>query len=878
MHLTRLASRRVRNKPVVCGVLVMTADAGTETLPVREESMLRSVGRVRLWFLLPIPLLAGCLAIVAGLAWLGPLPPLDAAQRSVAPSTFVYDRDGRLLYEVVDQQAGSYRPVPLEEIPLALRQAIVATEDATFYTNPGVDLRAIARSLWINLTSGEIRSGASTITQQAARNLLMGPEERAERSWRRKAREAVLAWRLTRSLGKDAILALYLNETYFGNMAYGVEAAARIYLGKPVAQLDLAECALLAGLPQSPAQYNPLTDLPAAKARQRVVLDLMVAQGMITPERADLAYLEELALAGTPFPIEAPHATMLALQQAGVRLGEEVMRGGGLRITTTLDLDVQRAAEAQVRRHLGVLNEAGPSGPGHNVHNAAVVVLDPDTGGILAMVGSPDYFDPRIDGAVNGALALRQPGSSIKPLTYAAAFEQGNSPATVISDVPTSFVTHEGRPYTPVNYDYRYRGPTSLRVALASSYNVVAVRLLDRIGVAALAEMARRLGITSFQSADRYGLALTLGGGEVQLLQLAAAYGAFANGGLRVDPVLVARIETADGRLLYEAPGPARQRVLDERVAWLVTDVLADPMARLPAFGASSPLNTAYGAAVKTGTTTEWRDNWTVGYTRNRVVGVWVGNADNSPMKQISGVTGAAPIWQGVMNSLHPVSTPPFGRPEGLVERTVCADSGLLPGPACTRLRDEWFLPGNAPQAACTMHRLEELDAATGRLAGASTPPERRVLRRVTYWPADALLWAEHAGLPLPPEPADGEAAAWAAGDPVEGAVASHAAERGEARPRLASPVTGSAYCLAADIAARYQQVEVVAVGPMGVALTRLALEVDGVAVHTWAGAPYRAFWPLAPGAHVLRAVAVTRDGTELYSEPVQIMVRDVCD
>jgi membrane peptidoglycan carboxypeptidase len=364
----------------------------------------------------------------------------------------------------------------------------------------------------------------------------------------------------------------------------------------------------------------------------------------------------------------------------------------------------------------------------------------------------------------------------------------------------------------------------------------------------------------------------------VQLLQLAAAYGAFANGGLRVDPVLVARIETADGRLLYEAPGPDRQRVLDERVAWLVSDVLADPAARLPAFGSSSPLNTAFGAAVKTGTTTEWRDNWTVGYTRDMVVGVWVGNADNASMEQISGVTGAAPIWQGVMASLHPEAPQPFVRPEGLVERTVCADSGFLPGPACPRLRDEWFLPGNAPQEACTMHRLEELDAATGRLASASTPPERRVLRRVTYWPADALLWAEHAGLPLPPEPADGEAAAWAAGDPVAGAAATGAAEPHEARPRLASPVSGSTYCLAADIAPRYQQVEIVAVGPIGVALARLTLEVDGAAVHRWAGAPYRAFWPLAPGAHVLRVVGVTRDGTEIYSEPVQIMVRDACD
>ncbi len=821
-----------------------------------------SVRSVRAWRGLAAVGVAGCLGVAAVWAWLGPWPSLDAREQPPIASTFVTDRTGRLLYEVVDPHTGSYRPVPLAEIPLALQQAIVATEDATFYTNPGVDLRAIARSLWINLRSGEVRTGASTITQQTARSLLMTSGERAERTWRRKIREAVLAWRLTRALGKDDILALYLNETYFGNMAYGVEAAARVYLGKPVAQLDLAECALLAGLPQAPSAYNPLTDLPRAKERQRVVLDLMVAQGYITAERADLAYREELALAGTSFAIEAPHATMLALQQVSDLLGEQLLRRGGLRIETTLDLGMQQAAEAHVRRQLALLNEQGPT---DGVRNAAVVAIDPRNGAVRVMVGSPDYFDPRIDGAVNGALALRQPGSAIKPLTYAAAFERGFAPATTISDVPTSFVTREGTPYTPVNYDRRFRGPTSLRVALASSYNVVAVRLLDRIGVDALAEMARRLGITSFQSADRYGLALTLGGGEVTLLQLTSAYGALATGGVRVDPILVARVVSADGQVLYEAPSPARERVLDERVAWLVTDVLADPQARMPAFGAGSALDTAYGAAVKTGTTTEWRDNWTVGYSRDMVVGAWVGNADNAPMERISGVSGAAPIWQATMDSLHPQAPPPFSRPAGLQEETVCAESGLLPGPACTHLSDDWFLPGDEPETTCTMHRLETVDAATGRLADASTPPERIVRRKVTYWPADAMVWAEQSGLPMPPE---------TAAQSASGGLPSRAPR---VQVRLASPPSGAAYCLAEDLATRYQQIEVVAVGPESTRLASLALEVDGSVWHTWLSAPYRTFWPLEPGEHTLGLVGTLADGGLLTADEVRITVSTSC-
>ena len=422
----------------------------------------------------------------------------------------------------------------------------------------------------------------------------------------------------------------------------------------------------------------------------------------------------------------------------------------------------------------------------------------------------------------------------------------------MFSDVPTSFTTHEGQPYTPANYDRRFRGPVSLRTALASSYNVVAVQLLDRIGVPALAEMAQRLGITTFAGADRYGLALTLGGSEVRLLELTAAYGAFANGGLRVSPYLIERIETRDGQVLYEAPRRAGERVLDERVAYLVTDVLADRQARTPAFGGQSPLQTTYGAAVKTGTTTEWRDNWTVGYTRDMVVGAWVGNADNASMERVSGVSGAAPIWQATMNTameaLRPGRPRPFMRPEGLVEVTVCAESGRLPGPACNHRRSEWFLPGTEPQETCTMHRLVEIDTATGRLAGPDTPEERRLTRRVTYWPPEALLWAQENGLPMPPERAvvaQGQSQPEKPG-PTEVDDGLMAPGGG---PWFAAPAPGSTYCLAADISDRYQQLEIVAVGaPEGA--PEVTLLVDAEPWLTWSQAPYRTTGRCRRGTH----------------------------
>jgi 1A family penicillin-binding protein len=789
--------------------------------------------------------------------------PDDVHQHGRAPSSLILDRQGRLLYEIIDPHAGAHRPVPLDEMPIALRQAIIATEDATFYGNPGVNVRAILRAAWLNLRSGHIVSGGSTITQQLARNLLMESSERNEQTAPRKLREALLAYSLTRTLSKDEILALYLNETYFGNMAYGAEAAARAYFAKPAAQLSLAESSLLAGLPQSPALYDPLTNLSAARQRQRVVLDLMVRSGYITPEQADRAHSEPLQFAGSPFTIEAPHFCMLVRHELSAHLGEEAVRRGGLRIYTTLDLDLQHAAERHVRHHLATLNNPEGGRPGRNVRNAAVVVLDPGDGAVRVMVGSPDYFDRTINGAVNATLSPRQTGSAIKPLTYAAAFERGHTPATMMVDARTAFSTREGTPYVPINYDYRFRGPVLLREALASSYNVVAVRVLDQIGVDALPDMARRLGISTMSRTDAQGLAIALGSSEVPLLQLSTAYATLANGGLRVAPHIIERIEDGAGHVLYSAPASAPEMVLDSRVAYLLTHILADDRARVPGFGQSSVLETPFGAAVKTGTTTDWRDNWTVGYTTEWVVGVWVGNADNEPMRHVSGVSGAAPIWNAVIRSAHLHPPAPFAEPAGLVRTQVCATSGQLPGPACAYRHEELFIAGTQPAEPCAMHRLVAYDATTGRVATDDTPPERRVLRRVTVWPDEALAWAEEEGLPLPPP----EALA-AAGPPGE-----HATAAAEQSLRLVRPDPNSRYALADDIPLRLQQIEIVATASPSLGLRELTLWVNGEAEHTWRAPPYRLLWPLTPGEHEFRLEGIDAHSRGVTSTSIRISV-----
>jgi 1A family penicillin-binding protein len=800
-----------------------------------------------------VVLLAGGIAIRS---WLfTDLPDVrDLSAGLQKPSIRITDRYGHLLYEVIGEDAGRNTVVPLAEIPQACQQATIATEDADFYTNPGVDARAIARAIWINVQGGEVISGGSTITQQVARNLLLDPQERAERTLTRKLRESILAYRLAQNYSKDEILALYLNQTYYGNLAYGIDAAARAMFGKSVAELDLAECALLAGLPQAPSLYDPLSDPEASKTRQEVVLGLMVDHGAVTQDQADAAARESLAFAAERYSIEAPHFVMAVVRQLEETIPPEVLYGGGLEVKTTLDLDWQHTAERIARRHLELLNTPTLGDPPHNATDAALVALDPHTGQVLAMLGSPDYFDTTISGAVNMALARRQPGSSIKPITYAAALDptqpEPMTAATMLLDVSTSFVTHEGFAYTPVNFDREEHGPVLAREALASSYNIPAVIVLKTIGMDRLFQLAARMGLTTFTDPSSYDLSITLGGGEVRLVEMVEAYAAFANGGQRVHSTMILRVTNEDGDVVWQPDSFPPEQVIDPRVAWLISDILSDNLARAPTYTTHSILQIARPAAVKTGTTTDFRDNWTIGYTPNLVVGVWVGNASSDPMIGISGVSGAGPIWHQFMRTVlrgQPALT--FDRPDGMTQLTVCALSGLLPTPACPYTRDEWFIDGTAPSEPDAIYQQVTLDAATGLPANDHTPPERRETRVYLDLPPQAHEWARRLGLDLLP---DSMAAASAAGDAAEGLV-------------IASPDAYTIYKLSPEMPAESQRLRLVAAGPPG--MHDVTIYVDGSAVGSLNEAPFSVWWPLIVGDHTVYASGITGDGRTLTSE-----------
>ena len=800
--------------------------------------------------------------MLGGWAWLlADLPDIDHLEEGLqTPSMRITDRHGRLLYEVLSEGGGRHDPVPLDTIPLHLRQATIAVEDANFYTNPGVDFQGLLRAAWINIQGGEVISGGSTITQQVVRNLLFEPDVRTEITLRRKLREIILAYQLTQRYTKDDILALYLNQVYYGNLAYGVEAAAQTYFGRPVSDLDLAECALLAGLPQAPALYDPLANPEAAHERQSVVLDLMAARGYITAEDAEAARREPLHFAAAPFPIEAPHFVMAVYAQLPGVVPPEVLYAGGLEVRTTLDLDWQHSAEAIAARHLDYLNTARPGEPPHNAHDAALVALDPHTGEVLAMLGSPDYFDPEISGAINMALAPRQPGSSIKPITYAAAFDPTRpapwTAATMILDVHTGFITAEGYSYAPVNYDRREHGPVLVREALASSYNIPAVAALNEVGVDTMIHLALRMGVSTLNDDEDVDLSITLGGGEVRLLELTAAYGAFANGGRVVHPTLILDVRDADGALIYRAPPGLGEQVLDERVAWLITDILSDNLARAPTFTQHSALQIGRPAAAKTGTTTDYRDNWTIGYTPDLVVGVWVGNADQSSMAASTGAIGASPIWHRFMRSvLQGQPEHDFERPPDMVQVEVCALSGLLPTPDCPYTRTEWFIPGTEPTEYDTIYRRVVVDGLTGLPADSTTPPGRQESRLYLDLPPQAHEWAREQGLPLLAD--------------LEGALSETPSP--ETALHIVSPDPNTVYRITPEIPLDSQRLRFVAVGPTGAHDVTILL--DGEPLATCAGPPFETWWVLAVGEHRLWAEGFGANGEPLTSAQVTFWV-----
>lgn len=667
---------------------------------------------------------------------------LDAARdRETFETTRIMDRNGHLLWEIFGE--GKRTNVPLAQMPQDLINATISVEDDSFYENIGLDAPSLVAALIANLRNPDERPvGASTITQQIVRHIVFDYEERTAVDYNRKTKEVILAWMMNRKFTKDEILEMYLNEIYYGNLAYGVEAAAQTYFGKSATELTLAESSLLAALPQSPVDLDPLTNLEGAKERQWIVLNLMVSEGFITQFEAETAYLETLTFAVQEVSLDAPHFAIYVRQLLEEQFGADVVANGGLRVTTTLDMEHQRLAELLARQHVGNV------GPEHNLTNAALVAMKPGTGEILAMLGSVDYHSEAIDGHVNVALTGQQPGSSIKSLTYAAALSPGAdgslpgwTAADLLWDVPVDYPQFDGATYSPLNYDRTFHGPVRLRDALANSYNVPAVLVLQDIGVPRLIEFATQMGITSWAAdPSRYGLSLTLGGGEVTPLELTAAYSVFANGGFRIPPTAILKVEKTSGEVLYEYQPPAPQQVMDPRVAYLISDILDDDEARIPAMGRNNPLALPFPVAAKTGTSNDFRDNWTLGYTPGLVVGVWTGNTDNSEMLNISGLTGAAPLWAAYMLGVYSDyelladlgsngAQPPteFVAPPGLEQRPLCNAAAITIGATdCSQTDSEWFLTANQPEAPAPEPDVvawERIEPAVWRIPAVLLPP-----------------------------------------------------------------------------------------------------------------------------------------------------------
>jgi penicillin-binding protein 1C len=673
----------------------------------------------------------------------------DLRQRAAQfETTRILDRNGNTLYEILDPTAGRRTYVPLEKISPYLVAATVATEDSGFYSHPGFDITAIIRAFWQNYQSGETVSGASTITQQLARALLFTPEERVDRSYPRKVREAILAAEITRRYSKDEILELYLNEIYFGNLAYGVEAASQTYFRTSADKLTLSQAAFLAGLPQAPSVYDVYTNREITLTRLQQVLFLMYqtsqSQSCIyvsnsqQPVCVDALAVSQATgeMQNYDFPspdieIQYPHWVNYVRFLLESQFDPQTIYRSGFSVYTTLDPGLQDAAERIIAEQVASLADRRAS-------SGALVAMRPATGEILAMVGSADFYNEDIHGQVNMAVSPRQPGSSIKPLTYLAAFERGWTPATLIWDVPSEFPPSgnpddQRPPYVPVNYDERFHGPVTVRTALANSYNIPAVKTLDFVRIYddpntapedGLIAFARRLGIGTL-TRDDYGLSLTLGGGEVSLLELAGAYGVMANSGRRVPPVAITKITDFSGNVIFEYRPPSGDQVVRPEHAYLISSILSDNAARTPMFGPNSLLNLPFQSAAKTGTTNDFRDNWTIGYNPDVVVGVWVGNADYTPMQNVTGLTGAAPIWaefmQLAVQQLTGNNPSTFSRPPGVVERVVCTVSGTEPSQWCPSQQSEFFAADQPPlpQGEDLWKRVE-IDTWTGLAASPS--------------------------------------------------------------------------------------------------------------------------------------------------------------
>jgi len=721
------------------------------------EGALKAPRFVLFLALLPVVLTPFLLALSASfLTYYGGITSsLDSPEMMIAQSgggARILDRNGKLLYQYLDDEHGYQEWVRLEDVSPWLVQATIAVEDPDFFSNPGVNLRGLARAGFENLAPGQEfmqGTGGSSITQQLAKLLYFTPEERSERTVSRKLREMTIAIELTRDYSKEQILEWYLNELPYGGAFIGIEQASQRYFSIPARDLNLPQAAFLAGLPQSPALYDPIASFPSAKARQGQVLDLMVRHGPITPEVAALAILVDVGLKPSPVPFLAPHFVLYVGDYIKQKFGEDALLHGGLEVRTTLDLDLNQKAQALLEEHLQE-NEATT-----DAHNGAVVVIEPSTGQLLAMVGSRDFFRDDIQGQVNNALALNSPGSTLKPFTYVTSFLFGWGPDWPVVDTPIDYIEEDGKVFTPRNPgDGHTRGVISVKKALGNSLNIPPFKTILWLGVDRVATTARAMGITSLDG--KLGPALTLGGVDVTLLDLTYGYSVFGNSGVmagsdtvlslpegnrRLDPTCVLEMRDRLGNVLLDNNTPETVEVIRPEYAYMITDILSDDDNRAETFGYDSVLNIpGWRAAAKSGTSEPFEvdadearltrptsDTWSVGYTTDVAVGVWIGNSDNSRMRNMYSTTIAAPLWHDVMLAALDGKTPrDFVRPDGLVEATVCVPSGwrATSGARCPTVTGLFAEDALARQTEATWGGESITSVAAGDLCATCIPEE----------------------------------------------------------------------------------------------------------------------------------------------------------
>jgi penicillin-binding protein 1A len=658
--------------------------------------------------------LFGAIGVGVGVGnWLRKDLPSPASLQTIAPpvKTLVYDINGKLVHEFYKENRSV---VPLRQIPRPMIQAILAIEDRRFYTHWGIDPLRVMGALVNDVLSGRPEQGASTITQQLARNLFLTHEK----TLTRKLKEAALAIRIEQTYTKDEILEMYFNQIYFGEGAYGLDAASKVYFGKPVQELTLPECALLAGIPRNPRDYSPRREPDRALKRRNLVLAAMLQTKEITRAQYEAACEAPLGVTKTRMDTRsAPYFMEMVRQYLDERYGSNQLYEGGLRVYTTLDIDLQMAAEESLERRLSALEarnqykrtratlaaaaKTTPSAKDRmqtEYLQGAVVSIDPTNGHIRALIGGRDFNDSNFNRAVQ---ASRQPGSAFKPFIYAAAIDNGYAPTDVILDTPVSFQAGNGQEWAPQNYDHKFRGPITLRNALAHSVNVPAAKMLQKLGTTLVISYARRMGIHTRLVGD---LSLALGTSEVNLLELTSAYGVFANQGIRVEPVFVLRVEDKNGKVLEQAR-PTAEEALSPETALTMTSMLESVVENGTAASARA-LGLTIPAAGKTGTTDDYSDAWFVGYVPGLVTGVWVGF--DWKQKIGPGMTGAAaalPIWVDVTAAATKGKAPQeFPVPSGVVSVLICSETGLLANPACPETELELFKEGTQPTGYCNVH------------------------------------------------------------------------------------------------------------------------------------------------------------------------------